>query len=201
MGYDIERTVLLENMREVKGQIESTYSHVDLEKSKDSFPLRFNSLLLKKCGLPYEIDTSKKMVRMFANGIQFTKYPETEEVLEALYMNHEMGVISNWNLDRELDDVLRQKDIYRFFDYTLASKDVGYEKPDPNIFKIALNGMRTNASDVYYIGDSYVEDVIGAMETGMNPIFVNRRMEPNPRDVPTVEDLRGIIDIIEENSK
>jgi len=32
---------------------------------------------------------------------------------------------------------------------------------------------------------------------GMRPIFVNRRNEPNPDNVPSVSDLEGILNLIE----
>ncbi|HOP08672.1 MAG TPA: HAD family hydrolase [Candidatus Methanofastidiosa archaeon] len=200
MGFDVEKETLFRKIALVKSKIDNAYKRVDDKGKGVSFPMRFNELLLRECNLPCEKDVSWKVTRMFANGIRFTRYPETLPVLDDLGGGYEMGIISNWNLDRDLVDVLRENDILHYFDYTLASKDAGCEKPDPKIFNMALRNTGFSARDAYYIGDSYAEDVLGAIGTGIKPIFVNRRNEPNPKNVPSTDSLAGLTDLLENEA-
>ncbi|MBN1786052.1 MAG: HAD family hydrolase [Candidatus Methanofastidiosa archaeon] len=196
LGIKMEDEKLICYIKEIKEYLDESYSHFKDIDNKESFPIKFNKMLLERCGLPCDYELSRRVTVMFANGIHFTRFPETEMVLEAVSERYTLGVISNWNLDKALDEVLEENDILRYFDYTLSSKDMDIEKPCPEVFERALSDMGVDASGAYYVGDSYIEDVLGAMAVGMIPIFVNRRGEPNPWNVASVEDLSGILDIV-----
>jgi len=194
MGVDIGRERLIDTIIDVKKHLDNSFGHSPVE--KDSFPIRFNKLLLEGCGLRCDSNTARQVTIEFANRIRFTNYPETRMVLERLWGRFRLGIISNWNMDRDLNDVLRENNILKYFDYTLASKDFGLEKPDQAIFERALCDMKVDAEDSFYIGDSYIEDVHGALNAGLRPIFVNRRSEPNPLCIPSISTLDEVLAMV-----
>ena len=56
--------------------------------------------------------------------------------------------------------------------FIVMSYDVGFEKPDPRIFKAAENLML--ASDFIHVGDDPVKDIFGASESGWKCILLDR---------------------------
>src|SRR5262249_22018219 len=61
----------------------------------------------------------------------------------------------------------------RFFKSIVISGEVGVKKPDPGIFRIALEQTGLQADEVVYVGDTQ-EDVDGAKAAGIRPILIAR---------------------------
>ncbi|HVY53649.1 MAG TPA: HAD family hydrolase [Gammaproteobacteria bacterium] len=52
----------------------------------------------------------------------------------------------------------------RYFDYIITSEEVGFDKPHPAPFKIALEKMNMQGQCIWMIGDNPVNDIQGARE-------------------------------------
>ncbi|GIO33902.1 MULTISPECIES: HAD family hydrolase [Paenibacillus] len=62
---------------------------------------------------------------------------------------------------------------------------VGYDKPDPRLFAFVNERTGTKASQSYYVGDSWRNDVVGALEAGWTAVWFNhRRVEPESEHQP-----------------
>ncbi len=83
-----------------------------------------------------------------------------------------LAVISNF--DSRIYDLLRAFEIERFFDGVHISSRAGAAKPDAEIFKTALKHHQVEAWQAVHIGDSWREDVEGALNTGIRPILLDR---------------------------
>jgi putative hydrolase of the HAD superfamily len=83
-----------------------------------------------------------------------------------------LGVISNF--DSRLYDVLRACGLDRFFDSVHISTRVGAAKPDPAIFRAALNAHAVEARRACHVGDSLREDFEGAAAIGVNAVLLDR---------------------------
>jgi putative hydrolase of the HAD superfamily len=83
-----------------------------------------------------------------------------------------LGVISNF--DSRLYDLLRACRLDHFFDSVHISTRVGAAKPDPAIFRAAVNHYAVEARRAWHVGDSLREDVEGAMAAGVNAILLDR---------------------------
>jgi putative hydrolase of the HAD superfamily len=55
----------------------------------------------------------------------------------------------------------------------IDSGAVGVMKPDPRIFRIALDAMDIDAADAWYVGDMPGIDVVGARAAGLFPILMD----------------------------
>jgi len=55
-----------------------------------------------------------------------------------------------------------------------TSEEVRNYKPDPNIFRIALNKANCKGNEAIIIGDSYAKDIAGGKNMGMTTIWINR---------------------------
>lgn len=67
---------------------------------------------------------------------------------------------------------LRFLGLYEHFDHVIFSSDVRYKKPDPRIFKIALDRLKLKPDEVLSIGDTVENDVITPREMGMEAMHV-----------------------------
>ncbi len=76
-------------------------------------------------------------------------------------------------LERQLD----QFGIRHFFEFVLASSDIGIRKPYGAVFEIALNKLGLNSNEVWYVGDSLEEDIIGAKQNGIYSILVSAHLD------------------------
>ena len=62
---------------------------------------------------------------------------------------------------------LQKLQIARYVKYLVTSEEVGVEKPNPEIFKVALKKMNFSIKDVIMIGDSESQDIQGAENLGI----------------------------------
>lgn len=62
----------------------------------------------------------------------------------------------------------------RFVRYMVSSEEAGYEKPNPSIFKLALDKMGMQPSEVIMIGDSHKKDIIGAEAMGIRAYHIKK---------------------------
>ena len=85
-----------------------------------------------------------------------------------------MGVVSNFygNLDR----VLEEANLDRFFAAVADSSRVGIFKPDARIFEHALKKLQCAPETVAMIGDSLNKDCAPANKLGMRTVWL--RTEP-----------------------
>jgi putative hydrolase of the HAD superfamily len=80
------------------------------------------------------------------------------------------GVVSNF--DRRLPELLAGLKLAPLLDTVVLPSDAGAEKPDPRIFRLALERLGTPASASVFVGDSAERDIAGARAAGMWAIDV-----------------------------
>jgi len=117
----------------------------------------------------FGVDLAKR-IELNPNSM-FRPYPEVRKVLEYLSKKHSLGVIANQhrNVRKHLE---KTWDLSRFFKFMILSEEVGYKKPDTEIFQLALDKARIEPSDAWMIGDRLDTDVAPAKSLGMNTIRV-----------------------------
>lgn len=98
------------------------------------------------------------------------------ELLDALKNKTRMGIITN-NSTAEQIEKLRALDIAHFFEVIVISEDVGVTKPNPKIFEIALERLGAAAHETVMIGDSLANDIEGAINVGIAPLWLNRHIK------------------------
>jgi putative hydrolase of the HAD superfamily len=82
------------------------------------------------------------------------------------------GVISNISYSgRALEERINSLLPDNNFEFILATSEYMYRKPNHRIFDIALEKAGLQAEDVWYIGDQYECDIVGARNAGIFPIW------------------------------
>lgn len=104
-------------------------------------------------------------------------YPETLTVIENLAERYRLGIISNGPGEIQRAK-LERFGLKGFFDSVVISGEVGVEKPDTAIFRLALERSGAQAAQSAHVGDSLEHDVKGAVRAGLLSLWINRRVLP-----------------------
>jgi putative hydrolase of the HAD superfamily len=124
-------------------------------------------------------------------AVRFRAYPEVPAALERLRAGGaRLAVVSNW--DVSLHDVLERTGLRALLDAVVISAELGVAKPDPAIFRAALERLGTRAADAIHVGDSLDTDVAGARAAGLEAVFVARNGAQAPDGVRAVTSLHGL---------
>lgn len=76
------------------------------------------------------------------------------------------------NFYGNMNSVLKEFGIYRYFAGIVESAVEGVRKPNPDIFRLAVNRLGVLPADAVMIGDSLSKDILPAMEVGCKTIWL-----------------------------
>ncbi|MEJ2120855.1 MAG: HAD family hydrolase [Alphaproteobacteria bacterium] len=91
-------------------------------------------------------------------------------VLARLAKRYQLGIVSNFY--GNLNAVCRDTGIEPHIAVAIDSTQAGEEKPNPGIFRAALDRIQVQPTDCIFVGDSLPRDRTGARNVGMPFIWV-----------------------------
>ncbi len=112
-------------------------------------------------------------------------------LLAAVRQRARIGVISN-NLIEETRDKLVFCRLAPLVDALVVSGDEGVSKPDPRIFHIALDRLGVTAEDTVMVGDSWANDIAGAVSAGIRAVWFNPLRKPRPAEPGSVDEIHAL---------
>jgi len=96
---------------------------------------------------------------------------EAEDTLEKIKTTGiRMGMLSN-GVKKVQEKRFEKAGLGRFFEHVLTSEEAGVPKPDPKIFGMILDKFEIKPEKTLFVGDSYESDIVGALNSGMKPIW------------------------------
>jgi len=98
------------------------------------------------------------------------------ELLEYLYPKYKLHIITN-GFEEVQNLKLEKSGIKKYFDKIITSESVGVKKPNPKVFKYALELVDTVSVNSVMIGDNLEADIIGALNCGIPSIHFNQNNE------------------------
>ncbi len=114
--------------------------------------------------------------------------PGAAEGLAALRRaGYVLGVVSN--ADGTVDRLLAGAGLAADLAFVVDSGAVGIEKPDPAVFRLALDLAGVPAAEAWYVGDLYPVDVVGARRAGVEPVLLDPLGRYGDRDCRTARDV------------
>ncbi len=108
-----------------------------------------------------------------------------------------MAVLSN--RDKPFHDVLESHDLNEHFHFSMAAGEVGVYKPDPDVFKHALDRADVTAQETIYVGDNYFADVVGSLRAGLQPVLYDPNgifPEANCTTIKSFDELKSVIEVL-----
>ena len=125
--------------------------------------------------------------------------PGARELVEELAPRFSLGIVSNGLADvqyTKLDAI----GVRSAFECVVLSEDVGVSKPDPRIFHHTLSLLSLSPDEALYVGDSFDNDIVGALEVGMQACWFNPTKQRSSREEihPTyhVQDLATLASLL-----
>ena len=98
-------------------------------------------------------------------------YADALPALERLAARYPLVSLSNGNAD------LHRVGLGAHFKAQVSAREAGVAKPDPRIFVLAAEAAGVAPHEVLHIGDDARLDVLGALEVGMQTVWVNRERQ------------------------
>lgn len=130
-----------------------------------------------------------------SSGIPLELYPDAEPVLtQLLASGFTLALVSNAPPDTSA--TVDELGLSRYFRHVVISGVVGFSKPNPEIFRIALAKASSKPQETVHIGDVYASDVVGARNAGISPILLDRDGTARAADcekITTLEELPAIL--------
>jgi putative hydrolase of the HAD superfamily len=97
----------------------------------------------------------------------------TLETLKSL--GYHLGLISNTSDDGNVQRIVDRWGLRPFFETIITSAALGIRKPDPRIFKVALDHLHVQPGAAAMVGDMLDADVLGANQLGIYSIWITHR--------------------------
>lgn len=166
--------VMIENgLPSTKNEAYELLKEIIVEKGSN-YSKHFNVLTKMICGKENHLLIALGMITY--HNVKFAllrPFPKTMEVLVYLKnKGYKLGVISNGITIKQWEKLVRL-DIHYFFDEVITSEEVGFEKPEKEIFEEAMDRMECSAENSLMIGNKVEIDIMGAVHAGMSAILVN----------------------------
>jgi len=141
--------------------------------------------LLAVCGADVDDDLAAHVASTYRDAYLGARRPTagTAALLAAVKQRARIGIISN-NLLEEQQEKLRVCELESFVDALVVSEVVGVSKPDPEIFRVALDRLHCPAPEAVMVGDSWTADIAGARAAGIRAVWFNPTRVPRPEEAP-----------------
>lgn len=88
-----------------------------------------------------------------------------------------MGMISNAGDAPDVYTLVEKAGLRPFFKKIWISAEVGFRKPHPRMYELALDYFQVAPKDAVMVGDSLSEDILGAINVGIPTIWLTRRAD------------------------
>ncbi|MEN6462631.1 MAG: HAD family hydrolase [Syntrophomonas sp.] len=99
---------------------------------------------------------------------------DVKETLPVLAERYKLAVICNTGVTPGLilREFIKNNQLQNYFKMMVFSDEVGWAKPNVNIFRYTLEGIKVENSKAAHIGDDPITDIIGAKKAGMKAVWL-----------------------------
>ncbi|MDD6459926.1 HAD family hydrolase [Absicoccus porci] len=118
-----------------------------------------------------------------------------EEDLAALHQKYKLALCTNGTNEAQRDKVQRAH-LGDYFDAIVTSGELGHKKPAPDVYVEACKQLGLETNEVIFVGDTFSTDIIGAHRLGIPAIWVIRKDWPCSLDIPRIESVHELLDIL-----
>jgi len=115
-----------------------------------------------------------------------------EALLREVRKHASVAIVSN-NMLQEQKEKLEFCRLAAHVDVLVVSEEAGVSKPEPRIFRIALDALRAGPENAVMVGDSWDADIVGAQRAGMRAIWFNPLRRPSPDPERKVPELHAFV--------
>lgn len=173
-------------LREIRNELEA--NRPDLH--NDMSALRRESIRLALTRAKEDPALAEEAFEVFFEERQRVElFDDALATLEFLAARFPVVALSNGNAD------VQRVGIGQFFRAAISAREFGVGKPDPRIFLAAAGAAEVQPAQVLHVGDDATLDALGALNAGMQAVWLNRGDHPWPHEAEpplTVGSLREL---------
>ena len=147
------------------------------------FPLMHGSKAIQNS--KFKIQNSSALAEQLSEDFlnmttaRFSLLEGAEELVRYLAKKYPLTVVTNGFVEVQYEK-FDKSGLRDCFAHIVLSEEVGCQKPNPRIFEEALRMNGLQAEDVVMIGDSWNSDIQGAINAGIDQIWIRKSNDPLP---------------------
>ena len=126
----------------------------------------------------------------------FSLLPGAEEIVRYLAEKYPLTIVTNGFIEVQYEkfDKSGLKDC---FSHIVLSEEVGCQKPNPRIFEEALRLNGLSADEVVMVGDSWYSDIQGAINAGIDQIWIRKSKDSLPEGQSATYLVQSLSEVME----
>lgn len=110
-------------------------------------------------------------------------YEETFSILDSLKTKYKLLLLTNGSPELQNEKLAAIPPLSEYFDHIVISGAFGKGKPDRSIFEHALQLLEIEPNEGIMVGDKLTTDILGANNTGIHSVWINRKQMPNSAQI------------------
>ena len=114
----------------------------------------------------------------FAERMRVELFDDAHDALAFLSSRYPVVALSNGNAD------VHCIGIGHYFRHSISAADFGVAKPDARIFHAAASAANVQPLEVLHVGDDATLDAQGALNAGLQAVWINSANDPWPHAAP-----------------
>ena len=126
----------------------------------------------------------------------FSLLEGAEELVRYLAKKYPLTVVTNGFVEVQYEK-FDKSGLRDCFAHIVLSEEVGCQKPNPRIFEEALRMNGLQAEDVVMIGDSWNSDIQGAINAGIDQIWIRKSKDPLPEGQSATYLVQSLSEVME----
>ena len=127
---------------------------------------------------------------------RFSLLEGAEELVRYLAAKYPLTVVTNGFVEVQYEK-FDKSGLRDSFAHIVLSEEVGCQKPNPRIFEEALRMNGLQAEDVVMIGDSWNSDIQGAINAGIDQIWIRKSKDPLPEGQSATYLVQSLSEVME----
>lgn len=191
-GHDHPGAVVAAALRQ-----EISYYRVHHDRGRDArslAELRRDCARVLAAALGGDAPPPARLATILVDSLRFSLHPDALPALDALdAAGLRLAVVSNW--DCGLPGVLAGLGVADRFAAVVVSAVVGVRKPEPAIFRHALDALGVEPPDALHCGDLAATDCAGARRAGLRGVLLDRLGTAPDGPCPRIATLAELPDL------
>lgn len=144
------------------------------------------------------VDEAAEKIALYCYDAARECVEEARPVLDALVKKYPLLLVSNFY--GNVEAVLIDFDLRKYFDDIIESAVVGVRKPDPAIFRLGVEALGLKPEEVLVVGDSLKKDILPAESIGCHVAWIKGKgwtadedAASHPAQIASLNDLLVLV--------
>ena len=147
---------------------------------------------------PAMVEEKAKEIAAYCYGVAKENVSKSAEVLSELSQKYPLVLVSNFY--GNIETVLEDFGILKYFKKVIESAKVGVRKPDSAIFELGVKAIGLKPENVLVVGDSVKNDIDPARQLGCQTLLIEGKgwdNTPLNHDGATIRNLDEVLGFLE----